>query len=89
MSAKTVNVTMAVPFEKNGDTVTCVELRKPCAGDLRGLTLTEVVSMDFTSCGTLLTRISNLNERDVLNLEPENLTPLLIEIANFFINTDK
>lgn len=89
MTQKTVNVTLSQPFEKAGAMIDAIELRKPCAGDLRGLTLVDVVQMDFAACGTLLTRISCLNERDLLNIDVENLTPLLLQIAGFFVNTNK
>lgn len=87
MSNAFVDVALPVPFEKEGKEITSIALRKPCAGDLRGLSLLKVCEMDFSSAYTLLPRISNLNERDMLNIDVENLTPLMVEIASFFVNT--
>ena len=84
---KIVKVTLPTPIMKDGKKITAIELRKPCAGDLRGLNLKEVCEMDFTAAYTLLPRISILNDRDLLDIEVENLTPLMVEIASFFVNT--
>ncbi|MEI6896272.1 MAG: phage tail assembly protein [Psychromonas sp.] len=84
---KTVMVKLPVLFEKNGEKITEIELRKPCAGDLRGLSLIGVCEMQFDAACVLLPRISTLNERDLLNIDVENLTPLMTEIASFFVDT--
>lgn len=80
-------VTLASPIIKNGESLTKISLRKPNAGHLRGLSLIKVCEMDFDACMTLLPRISDLNERDVLNLEPENFAPLMTAVATFFVAT--
>ena len=84
---KIVKVKLPIPFKKDDKTISTIELRKPYAGDLRGLTLTDVCQMDFSAACTLLPRISILNERDMLNIETENLTVLIVAIASFFVNT--
>ncbi|MUK76207.1 phage tail assembly protein [Aliivibrio fischeri] len=86
MNNQTVTVTLPTPFEKDGNTITEIELRKPNAGNLRGLSLLGVCEMQFDAACTLLPRISILNERDLLNMEVENLTPLMTEIASFFVD---
>ncbi|MFA0026939.1 phage tail assembly protein [Vibrio sp. 10N.261.49.A5] len=65
-----------------------IELRKPNSGNLRGLSLVDVCEMKFEAGEVLLPRISNLNERDVLNMPVENWAPLLTTIASFFVNTE-
>ena len=70
----------------DGEEVGEIELRKPNAGNLRGLNLISVVEMHFDAAMTLLPRISKLNERDILNMEPENFAPLMTEIAGFFVD---
>ncbi|MGN2673450.1 phage tail assembly protein [Aliivibrio fischeri] len=86
MSEHSVTVTLPTPFEKDGKTITEIELRKPNAGNLRGLSLLGVCEMQFDAACTLLPRISILNERDLLNMEVGNLTPLMTEIASFFVD---
>lgn len=88
MSKQTVTVALPTPFEKDGITITEIELRKPNAGNLRGLSLLGVCEMQFDAACTLLPRISSLNERDLLNMEVENLTPLMVEVASFFVNME-
>ncbi len=84
---KVVNVQLPSPIKKDGKEITMIELRKPCAGDLRGLNLGEICQMDFAAAYELLPRISILNERDLLDIEVENLTPLMVEITSFFVST--
>ncbi|MGF1804185.1 phage tail assembly protein [Aliivibrio sifiae] len=86
MNKKMFTVKLATPMEIDGKEVDELELRKPCAGDLRGLNLVSVVEMDFDAACTLLPRISKLNERDILNMEAENFPPILTEIASFFVD---
>lgn len=79
-------VELASPMIIDGEEVKEIELRKPNAGNLRGLNLISVVEMHFDAAITLLPRISKLNERDILNMEPENFAPLMTEIASFFVD---
>ncbi|GIC79507.1 phage tail assembly protein [Moritella sp. F3] len=81
-------VALASPMTVGGEEVNEIELRKPNAGNLRGLNLISVVEMHFDAAMVLLPRISKLNERDILNMEPENFAPLMTEIAGFFVNTE-
>ncbi|MBL4832133.1 MAG: phage tail assembly protein [Aliivibrio sp.] len=89
MSSKISTVTLPVPIEKDGKDITEIELRKPCSGDLRGLSLLGVCEMQFEAACTLLPRISVLNERDLLNMDVANLAPLMTEIASFFVDTKR
>ncbi|MEL7290413.1 MAG: phage tail assembly protein [Pseudomonadota bacterium] len=82
-------VALAVPFEKGGETVKEIEVTKPHAGQLRGLSLIDVCEMKFEAGEALLPRISNLNEKDLLNMPVENWAPLLTTIASFFVNTEQ
>ncbi|MBL4830040.1 MAG: phage tail assembly protein [Aliivibrio sp.] len=86
MSKKFSTVKLMTPMEVDGKEVTEIKLRKPCAGDLRGLNLIGVVEMHFDAASVILPRISSLNERDILNMEVENLAPLMTEIASFFVD---
>lgn len=86
MSKKTVSVKLVTPMMVKDKEVTELEIRKPNAGNLRGLNLVGVCELNFDTAMTLLPRISDLNERDVLNMEPENFPPLMTEIASFFVD---
>lgn len=81
--------TLATPIIKDDVEVTSIEIRKPNSGNLRGLSLIDVCEMKFEAGEVLLPRISSLNERDLLNLAPENWAPLLTTVASFFVNTEQ
>lgn len=87
MSNIVIPIKLAVSIEKDGKTLTSIDIRKPCSGDLRGLNLVDVCQMDFDAHSTLLSRISILNERDLLDMDPANWAPLQTEIAGFFVDT--
>ncbi|WP_063655787.1 phage tail assembly protein [Aliivibrio fischeri] len=87
MNKQLFKVKLAIPMEVDGKEVAELELRKPTAGDLRGLNLVQVCEMHFDAAIVLLPRISKLNERDILNMESENFAPIMTEIASFFVDT--
>ena len=80
-------IKLITPIMKNGEKLTHIVLRKPNSGNLRGLSLVSMCNMDFDSAMIIIPRISILNERDILNVEVENLAPLLTGLASFFVNT--
>lgn len=88
----TKKVILATPIEKTQDgqtvTLTEIELTKPNSGHLRGVNLSDICQADFEAGAKVIPRISCLDERDMLNLEPENWTPLLTGLATFFVNMD-
>lgn len=75
------------PITRGKDTVTEITLRKPKAGELRGLSLTDVLNMDVNAIATLLPRISSpiITKDEVLNLDPADLVQLGGEIAGFLV----
>jgi len=85
---ETKKITLAVPIVKDDRTLKEVELSKPHAGHLRGLSLYDVCNADFDAGRRILPRISELDERDMLNMETENWAPLLTGLASFFVNTE-
>lgn len=86
-------VTLAVPIEKEvkGESVLIdkVELSKPHSGHLRGVNLYDVCQADFDAGKMVIPRISELDERDMLNLDPANWAPLLTTLASFFVDTGR
>lgn len=82
---KTVDLPMAI---KRGETeIASLVLRKPHAGELRGVTLSNLLSSDIGSILTVLPRISEppLTEHEAKMLEPENLVVVAGEIVGFFL----
>lgn len=87
--AETKMAVLAVPIELNGNEVSEIEISKPHAGQLRGLSLIDVCQMKFEAGEELLPRISSLNERDLLNMPTENWAPLLTTVASFFVDMEQ
>ena len=64
-------------------------INEPDSGALRGLQLVEVASMDMSSLQVLVPRISKLSAKDFLELRAPDCLQIAMEIAGFFIDTDK
>lgn len=85
----TTTIELVVEIEREGrEPLKTVELRKPKAGELRGLSFAKILELDFDSMATLLPRISDLTTREIANLDAENFAPLFMGVASFFVNTD-
>lgn len=87
-TAKNPNtVTLETPIERGGQQITQVTLRKPRAGELRGVALTDLLQMDVTALQTVLPRITEpvLHKPDVLNLDPADLVQLGSKVSSFLL----
>lgn len=84
--SKTITVTLPVAQKIGGKQTKEVTLRKPMAGELRGLNMLDLVRMDVSAIGTVLPRISDpmIGQEDFSTLESENLMELAGEVAGFF-----
>lgn len=80
-------VTLDQPITRGKDTVTEITLRKPKAGELRGLSLTDVLNMDVNAIATLLPRISEpaITKDEVQNMDPADLVQIGGEIVGFLV----
>lgn len=81
------NVNLFHPFKRGEKEITHIELRKPTAGDLRGLKTQEVLEMDMNSHVKLIPRISELTEKEFLALDVEDVLQIQNEVALFFVAT--
>lgn len=83
----TKTITLDTPIERKGDKVETVTLRKPRAGELRGLSLTDVLQMDVNALGKLLPRITSpmISEAEVQAMDPADLVQLGGEVAGFLV----
>jgi len=70
--------TLDVPIVRGSQTIDTVTLRRPKSGELRGVTLSDLVNLDVTALSRVLPRISSptLTEQDVANLDPAELVQL-------------
>lgn len=83
----TVTVTLDEPIQRGSGSITQVTLRKPRAGSLRGLNLTDIAQMNVTALQKLLPRISEptLTEQDVADMSPADLVACGVEVASFLL----
>ena len=85
MEHKTVTLDQAI--QRGDTTITEVQLRKPKAGEMRGLNMTDVVQMDVNALTKLLPRITTpiLTEAEIGNMDPADLMQLGSEVSTFLV----
>jgi len=74
------------PIQRGEQTIDALTLRKPTAGELRGIALVELAQLDVSALHKVLPRITTptLTEADVSRLALSDLLALGTEIAGFF-----
>ncbi len=80
-------VPLDYPFNRGDKQIDAITLRKPKAGELRGLSIADIAQQDVNTLIKLLPRISDprLTEDEVGNLDPADLMQLGIEAGSFFL----
>ncbi|WP_415775299.1 phage tail assembly protein [Shewanella oncorhynchi] len=80
-------VTLDQAIARGKESVTEVTLRKPKAGELRGLSLSDLLNLDVNAISTVLPRISSpmITKDEVLNMDPADLVQIGGEISNFLV----
>lgn len=80
-------VTLDNPIQRDDKSIIELSLRKPKAGELRGLNLNDILNMDVNSLTVLLPRISSpmITKDEARQLEPEDLLILGGAVANFLL----
>jgi len=83
-------VTLDEPITRGDETITALTLRKPSAGELRGVSLLELAQLDVGALHKVLPRITTptLTEHDISRLCPADLLAIGAEIAGFFARKD-
>ncbi|WP_337846874.1 phage tail assembly protein [Sphingomonas sp.] len=83
------SVTLSNPIVRGTTRIETLTLRKPKAGELRGLTLQDVIGTDITALLRLIPRISTppLTQDEADNLEAEDLTEIGGSIRGFFMTS--
>ncbi|KWH44044.1 phage tail protein [Burkholderia stagnalis] len=79
--------TLDTPLVRGNQTIDAITLRKPKAGELRGVSLSDLVSLDVAALSKVLPRISTpmLTEADVANIDPADLVQLGGIFAGFLM----
>ncbi|WP_374406541.1 phage tail assembly protein [Pelagerythrobacter sp.] len=80
-------VTLATPIERGDTKIETLDLRKPRAGELRGLSLQDILTSEVVALLTLIPRITNppLNADEADNLDPADLAEIGGSIRGFFM----
>lgn len=86
-AANMSSVPLDTPIERGRQKIDEVFLRKPNAGELRGVSLTALLQMEVDALITLLPRISTpaLTTHDVRNMDPADLVQCGGVVAGFLL----
>lgn len=86
-SATVPPITLDSPIVRGEQTITSVQLRKPAAGELRGVALSDLLQMDVAALQTVLPRITSpaLTTHDVAQLDPADLVQLAGGVVSFLL----
>lgn len=80
-------VELDFPFQRGDTTLHTVTLRKPLAGELRGIKLSELLALEVGSMQQVLPRITTptMTVNEVAQLDPADLMELSMRVAGFFV----
>ena len=80
-------VILDTPIRRGTTTIDSITLRKPNAGELRGVSLAELLQMDVNSLIKVLPRISSptLIAVEVTSMDPADLVALSTKITGFLL----
>lgn len=84
----TATVTLVEPITRDTGPILTLTVRKPRAGELRGLNLQALITADVNAVLAVLPRICDpfLTDAEVATLAPEDLAELGGTIAGFFMS---
>ncbi|MDY4299378.1 phage tail assembly protein [Pseudomonas salmasensis] len=80
-------VTLDTPIRRGTTSIDSITLRKPNSGELRGVSLVELLQMDVSSLIKVLPRISSpsLTAVEVAGMDPADLLALSSKISGFLL----
>lgn len=80
-------ITLDAPIKRGESAIETITLRKPNAGELRGINLAEILQLNAGALLTLLPRITapSLTPPECAQLDPADLIELGTKVAGFFI----
>lgn len=80
-------VTLDTPIVRGKEEIKEITLRKPNVGELRGLSMVDLLNMDINAVSTLLPRIGTpvISKEEVKQLDPADFVQLAGEVAGFMI----
>lgn len=80
-------ITLETPIQQGEKEITEITLRKPQAGELRGLSIVELLNMDVQSICILLPRISTpmITKEQAAKMDTVDICQVGGVVANFFV----
>ena len=83
-------VALDTPIKRGNGFITEVTLRKPSAGELRGVSLAELLQMKVDALQTVLPRITNpiLHKQDMATLDPADLVNMGTVVVGFLLTKE-
>ncbi|MFZ6640784.1 phage tail assembly protein [Undibacterium sp. TC4M20W] len=80
-------VTLDEPIKRGDGLITEITLRKPSAGELRGVSLVDLANMSVVALQQVLPRITTpiLTTKDVASLDPADLLEIGSEVSLFLV----
>ncbi|XMB47226.1 phage tail assembly protein [Pseudomonas fluorescens] len=80
-------VVLDTPIRRGTTTIDSITLRKPNSGELRGVSLSELLHLDVNSLIKVLPRIStpSLTSIEVGSMDPADLVALSLKITGFLL----
>jgi len=87
-NAEFTTVTLAEPIKRGEQVIETINLRKPRAGQLRGISLQELINSDIATILKVVPRISDpvLTPVECENLDPADLAEIGGTIRSFFMS---
>lgn len=85
MSSKTI--ILDTPIKRGDNDIAEMTLRKPASGELRGVTLSDLLQMDVAALTKVVPRISDpaLSEVEVARMDPADLVQIGGVVAGFLL----
>lgn len=84
---ETHTIQLAAPIQREGGPVEALSLRRPVAGELRGLKVSDLIQGDISAVIAVLPRIATpfLTEQESAGIDPMDLGEIAGTIAGFFM----
>lgn len=80
-------ISLDTPIKRGDKDIAEITLRKPAAGELRGVTLADLLHLDVIALSKVIPRISDpaLTEVEVARMDPADLVQIGGEVAGFLL----
>lgn len=81
------SVTLSVPLQRGETSISALSIRRPKSGELRGLSLQDIMTTDIVAMLTLIPRVSEppLTADEANALDPADLSEIAGTIRGFFM----